>query len=211
MRRYHHAIYVIIIFAALLTSISLAQNEKLTTTLLSLLHDEDFLALTPWSTSDVDLLCVFSQDAKATKDDRESLPTRRMSVYRKGGGTLTKIYEAKTADWFLSAYPTREDGRLLVIWGGGSAYHIRVYAYLNGGVREVLDKGSRDMPEVLFDDKGRESVLLTSPEMVNGNWENSGGTTSVFKWNGTSFDETGTVPWARRFQCVSSDPCLSSK
>jgi hypothetical protein len=211
MRRYQGAVYILVMFIASIAISTHSQNGSQTITLPSLLRHEEVFALTPWSTSGADLLCVFSQSRQASQTNRESLPERRMVVYRRQGSSLTNVFETETADWFFSAYPTREGGRLLVIWGGGSAYHVNVYAYLTGKVRQVLDEGSRDVPEVSFDDEGRESILLTSPGMVDGTWKNSTGTTSVFMWNGNSYSKIGTFPWSRRFQCASGEPCLPSK
>lgn len=202
------AICVSLIFAALWPSLCRGQEKDAATTLSSVLHGEDTLALAPWSVSGLALLCVFNQNGHGSMHDSESIPRRTMVVYRKEGKKLTRIFEAKTADWFFSAYPTRENGRFVVIWGAGSAYHIRVYAYLNGGVREVLDTGSRDLPEFLRTDEPQESILVTAPELVDGIWKNSAGTTAVFKWNGKTYAKIGTVPWSRRFECATAESCI---
>jgi YD repeat-containing protein len=192
-------------FTLVILSTAGASGQETTTTLSSLVAQEQVLAVTPWSVGNVDLLCIFSQNKSEPKID-DQLPERRMTVYQESGKSLIRLFDAESGDWFFSAFPTREDGRLLVVWGGGSAYHIVVYAYFEGKVREVLHQGSRNLPEILFNAKGREFILLTSPRMEEGTWKNAAGTTTAFEWDGKSYRKMGVFPWSRRFECV-----LSSK
>jgi hypothetical protein len=195
----------------LLASLSRAQLKHLASTVSSDFRDQDLLALTPWNISGHDFECRFYQKGHASMHNDEAVPMRTMTVYRKDKSALTRVYKMETADWFFSAYPLREDGRLLVIWGSGSAYRIRVYAYQDTSVQEILDKASRDLPEVSFDDSGRESILLSDPAIVNGSWKSSAGTTAVYKWDGKNYQLIGNVPWENRFQCLSTQSCISSK
>lgn len=185
----------------LLPKLTYGQTKKQPRTLSSLFRSENFLAMTPWTVSNVELLCVFSQSRRPS--DGQSGPTRKMTIYQKSGSTLAELLEVETGDWLFTAFPTREDGRLVVIWGGGSAYHIYIYSYSGGIVREVLNESSRDLPEVSFDDQGHEFILLNSPEIVNGVWRASAGTTSIFEWSGVGYSKIGTVPWLKRFECLS--------
>jgi hypothetical protein len=92
-------------------------------------------------------------------------------------------------------YPLGDfNGRLFTTWVGGSAYHLRVWAFVDGQVKQVLDEGTKMVPEFLYDDQGRESVLITDPVLENGKWTATNGTTAVFKWNGERYERIGTVP-----------------
>jgi hypothetical protein len=210
MWRFQRLVCLSLMSIVLLPSLGRGQLERLASTVPSDLRDQDLLALSPWSIGGHEFEFIFSQTGNASMHNDESIPIRTMTVYRKDKSSLIKIYEMHTADWFFSAHPLREDGRFLVIWGTGSAYRIRVYEFLDTSVQEVLDKASRDLPELSFDGKGRESILLTDPAMVNGSWDSSTGTTSVFKWSGKNYDMIGNVPWAKRFQCLSTQSCISS-
>jgi len=112
----------------------------------------------------------------------------------------------------VNLYPLGELGaRLFTSWVGGSAYHIRVFAYEDGHVRQVLDAASRGMPEVTIDDQEREAILVTHMEMKDGQWSRGEGTTDVYKWNGKTYDSSRTVSWRDRFQCVANATCTSVK
>jgi hypothetical protein len=155
------------------------------------------------------LRCEVSQQTSAAKDD--SL-TRVLAIYREDEGKLAKVFTFGTPDSLLNVYPLGDyNARLFTTWVGGSAYHVRVFAFVDGQVKKVLEKGTKVAPEFLYDDQGQESVLITAPVMENGKWTSVNGTTTVFKWNGRSYDKLGTVPWVERLQCRSKESCASSK
>jgi hypothetical protein len=140
------------------------------------------------------------------------VPTRVLTIYREDGEKLTRIYNFESLDSVLNVYPLGEyNARLFITWVGGSAYHFRVLAFVDGRVKQVLDEGSKLSPEFLYDDQDRESVLITEPTFENGKWTATNGTTTVLKWNGQSYDKLGTVPWAKRLQCLSRESCGSLK
>ena len=144
--------------------------------------------------------------------DNERSQIRAMSIYREEDAKLEKILNFETSDSLLNIYATGDyDGRLFTTWVAGSAYHIRVWAFLGGQVREVLNEGTKMPPEILYDDQGRESLLITEPSMENGKWTATNGTTTVFKWGGEHYEKIGTVPWSERFQCLSKESCATLK
>jgi hypothetical protein len=135
-----------------------------------------------------------------------------LTIFREDGTKLVRVFKFETPDSVLNMYPLGDyDGRLFTTWVGGSAYHLRVLAYVDGKVKQVLDEGTRIAPEFLYDSQGQESVLITAPGMENGKWTAAIGTTMVFKWNGQSYDKIGTLPWAKRLQCLSKESCASLK
>jgi hypothetical protein len=155
------------------------------------------------------LRCEVWQQASVAKDNGF---TRTLSIYREHDGTLAKVFTFETPDSLLNVYPLGDyDARLFTTWVGGSAYHVRVFTVVDGQVKEVLEQGTRVAPEVLYDDQGRETVLITSPVMENGKWTLVSGTTTVFKWNGEKYETIGTAPWAKRVQCLSKESCTSLK
>jgi hypothetical protein len=59
--------------------------------------------------------------------------------------------------------PPTWEGNLVTIWSGGSAYHVHVWTYESGTIREALDVGTRFMPE--FADSrgaGNLDVVITT-------------------------------------------------
>ena len=154
------------------------------------------------------LMCQVSQQS----DNADSSPIRVLSIYREEGANLPRILNFETPDALLNMYALGDyNGRLFTTWVGGSAYHLRVWTFVDGQVKQVLDEGAKITPEFLYDDQGRESVLITDPVMENGKWEVTNGTTTVFKWDGQSYAKIGTVPWAKRLQCLSKESCASLK
>ena len=210
MRDIFRAISVACALFALTYSSVLAQTRN--TTLSSILNAE-VVSLTHWrvATSDGHLLCVVSE--RRTADGSvTSPPVRTLTVYRQNELKFSMLYRFETEDSILNAYPLGDyDARLFLTWAGGSAYHFRVLAYVGGEVEQVLEASSKLPPEVLYDSQGRESILVTQPEMKEGKWTAADGTTDVFKWNGKAYDELGSVPWAKRFHCVSKETCASAK
>jgi len=135
-----------------------------------------------------------------------------LTIYREDGAKLVRIFKFETPDSVLNVYPLGDyNGRLFTTWVGGSAYHLRVFAFVDGQVKQVLDEGAKIAPEFLYDDQGRESILITEPTMENGKWTAKSGTTTVFKWNGDSYDKIGAVLWVKRLQCLSKESCASLK
>ena len=172
---------------------------------------EKVLALAPWRVAGKQghLFCQVSQHP-ASDDDRS--PMRVLTIYREEEADQARIYDFRTSDSLLNVYALGDyDGRLFTTWVAGSAYHLRIWAFVDGIVKQVLDEGTKIVPEFLYDDLGRESILITDPGMENGKWTVKSGTTRVFKWGGQSYEKIGTVPWRKRLQCLSKESCASVK
>ncbi len=187
--------------------VAVAEGQTKTASAASASGGEKLVATTQWRIAGKQgrLLCQVSERA-----DAERSPTRVLSIYREEGAKLTKLFNFQTPDSLLNIYPLGDyNGRLFTTWVAGSAYHFRVWAFVEGQVKQVLDEGTKLPPEFLYDDQGRESILVNDPAMENGKWAAANGTTTVFKWNGESYEKIGTVPWSKRFQCLSKESCAS--
>jgi len=172
---------------------------------------ESLRAYAGWRVTGKDgrLLCVVSEAAASKSDE---LPTRSLRIYREKSSGLVELYKFASPDSVVSIFPLGDyDARLVVTWVGGSAYHLRILAFLEGQVKQVFDEGSKLLPEFLYDDQGRELVLITDPAIKNGKWTPTNGTTTVFKWDGAGYEKIGTVPWTKRLQCLSKESCASLK
>jgi len=172
-------------------------------------NQKDLVAAVRWRTigKEGHLRCEVSEQGT---DGGGNLPRRVLSIFREDDGKLAKIFAFETADSLLNVYPLGDhNARLFTTWVGGSAYHVRVFAFVDGHVKKVLDEGTKIAPEFLYDDQGLEFILISSPVIENGKWASANGTTTVFKWNGRSYDKLGTAPWAKRLQCLSQESCAS--
>lgn len=198
-----------LLFAALL---SLVQEREATIPYApSLGADENVIALAPWRVAGREghLFCRVSE--RNVRGD-DNLPPRDLAIYSKEGTKVTKIFNFETPDSLLNVYALGDyNARLFTTWVGGSAYSLRVWAFIDGQVKQVLEVGTRTPPELLYDDHGDESVLITDPAMESGQWSAAGGTTVVFKWDGKKYQRIGTVPWNKRLQCLSKESCASLK
>lgn len=167
----------------------------------SVLNGRNVLSLTHWSVKGARLLCVVSTN--------EPKGEQVFDVFREVQDRLVPVFSQK-GDLIVSMTPLSSyNGRLLVTWSGGSAYYFRVFAYVNGQVKQVLDESSKLSPEVLYDDQGRESILITEPRMEHGKWTSVHGTTTVFKWKEYSFRKIGTIPWKKRLLCHTTESCAA--
>lgn len=166
------------------------------------------VALAPWtvSTKANDLICEVSEK----NVDVGSI--RVLTIYRADGNRRVEVSRFETPDSLIGMYQIGDyKGRFVTLWMGGSAYHLRLWQFVDGRVKAVLDQGTKLPPELVYGDQGMESVLITDPVIENGKWMATKGTTTVFKWNGESYSKIGTVPWAKRFQCVSAESCTSKQ
>jgi hypothetical protein len=211
MRSLPNATLLSCVFLLLGPNVTASLDDGQTTTLASVFNREKVLAVTPWRVTGGRMFCVISQRDRSTGPD-SPLSTKVMTVYSEEGTKLTQIFAFETPDTVMNMYPLDDyNGRLFVTWVGGSAYHFRVFAYLDGKVQQVLDVGSRGFPEFQIDEKGNESILITDERLENGVWTPVHGTTEIYRWNRKRYDKLGAVPWAKRFQCVSRESCALLK
>jgi hypothetical protein len=197
-------------FTLLVSFMAVAQEPAHTALPASPSGGVHIIAQAPWRVAGKQghLLCQVSQ--QSTDTDRS--PLRILSIYREEGVERAKILNFETPDSLLNMYALGDyNGRLFTTWVAGSAYHLRIWAFVDGQAKQVLDEGAKIAPEFLFDDQGRESLLITDPVMENGKWTPVNGTTKVFKWNGQGYEKIGTVPWVKRLQCLSKESCASLK
>jgi hypothetical protein len=188
-----------------------AAQEPTKSAMAYLPQGESLRAYANWRVTGKDgrLLCVISEGAVSDSDE---LPTRSLRIYREKSSSLVELYKFASPDSVVSVFPLGDyNARLVVTWVGGSAHHLRILAFLEGRVKQVFDEGSKLLPEFLYDDQGRELVLITDPAIKNGKWTPTNGTTTVFKWDGAGYEKIGTIPWAKRLQCLSKDACASLK
>lgn len=164
---------------------------------------ERMLSMVPWTVGANDLLCVVTE--RRISVNGESGPIRVIKIYRRDCKALIRIFDSKTLDSFVTAFPLSEvRGRLFVVWTGGSAYHFSAYALLGGNVKQVLDAGSKGIPEFVIDKDENEAILMTQKIYVNGEWRrNEDSNTEVYAWNGSEYEVTARVPWEKRFVATS--------
>lgn len=191
----------------LLSSIMLAQEPSSVKAPDEHSRGENPLAVVRWRTAGKEghLLCVVTQEESGTVD---ALPTRTLTIYREEKSKRTYLFKYETPDSVLSVYPLGDyDARLVLTWVGGSAYHVQVLAFLDGQVKQVLNEGSKLPPELIYDERGRESILLTEAKIDGGKWTAKSGTTTVFQWSGRTYDKIGVAPWPKRLQCLTKESC----
>lgn len=174
------------------------------TTLKTLTSLERVLAVVPWMVGRDALLCVVSE--RQITVSGETGPARFLTVYEMKQETLTPVFDFQTLDSFVKAAPLFETGgRLFTVWSGGSAYHFRAYAWKEGSVRQVLETGSRGMPEIQIDGDENEWILVTEKTLIRNQWRRTrDSATRIYRWDGNTYQVLATVPWRTRFEAVSA-------
>ena len=193
----------------LLGATVLAKCNDVRSAVASIPQGEEPVSLVQWRVSGTHspLTCVISERPATSQ---LGLPVRTFTVYRDDKGALTKIFASESVDGVVNLYPLGEyNARLILTSVGGSAYHFRVFAYVEGHVRNVLEIGSKLPVEVLYDGRGEESILVTDPVLERGIWTPVHSITTVFKWTGERYQKIGVVPWEKRTQCLTPQSCAS--
>jgi len=181
-----------------------AEDNITPTTIPSILQNEGIVSMVHWDAggSNNDLLCVVTE--KRDNAD-EMMLSRVMTIYKRKGSELIKVYEFLTPDSLLSMYALGESGgRFFTAWVGGSAYHFYVFANINNKIIKVLEMSSKIMPEFAWDKDSNEIILITHLTWVK-NKKTSGDiqvpdTTEVFRWDSKKYKMVKTIPWGSRFK-----------
>jgi len=118
----------------------------------------------------------------------------------------TELFVLGEGDSFLGMFPTSESGgHLVTLWATGSAYKTLVLQSEPGGIRVVLDVGSRQFPEIVYEDVNDPPVfLITHHHWVvrEGGREFVPETTQVFKFANGAYRAVARLPWLQRFQAI---------
>lgn len=180
---------------------SCEERESEEITLSTIIKSESVLAMNYWDVDDITLLCLIT--LHSVKVDDNTYPDRRLTFYKKIGDKFNKLYQFKPGDYFLSMYPTSDNGNLVTVWVTGSAYRFYIFSFIDKEIKLVLDEGSKLMPEIVdIDNNGEDEILISS-----GNYLIDAKTkkvlsypesTRIYKWNGKSYALIKTVPWKTR-------------
>jgi hypothetical protein len=99
--------------------------------------------------------------------------------------------------------------RLMTLWLSGSgAYRLVVFAYTGGKVTQVLDVGSKFLPEFAYSNNQNGSDDEQRIIIANTSWEIDASTgksvlkptsADVYRWDGKTYQVKEDVPWLERF------------
>src|SRR5260370_40767363 len=90
---------------ALFVCIASCQKDRGSATLFGAVRaGEELISVVPWSVGDETLLCVVVERVVTVKN-RDTWPVRVMTIYRKRGATIEKVFEDETADAFVELHP----------------------------------------------------------------------------------------------------------
>lgn len=104
------------------------------------------------------------------------------------------IYKHKTIDQPISIFPTKDVGGVLItIWESGSGYHIKAFSYSDQKIHEVLNSGSKYMPELVNMENGGIKIIITKTEA------NKPIKAMIYSWAGKKYVLQNTVSWEDRF------------
>ncbi len=144
-----------------------------------------------WPIHNSTVVCEVHEQSSAPDD----LQTRELLFTDSYGNHITAI---RTPDSFLSMYPISDESDLFVtVWVGGSAYHIRVFTWKDNKPYCVLDDGSKNFPEIVFDAGNTFFFLSDAPGGPDNptNWK-----TKCYQWNGETMAFIKEVSSGLRFE-----------
>jgi len=114
--------------------------------------------------------------------------------------SVEEVYREEMAERPIGIWPLA--GRLLTIWGSGSAFWVTAYAVDGTTVEKVLDVRPKGFPEIEFLRNGAERLIFSKydfREGANGQVEGVPTSADVYTWNGVQYSKKSNVPWAQRF------------
>lgn len=190
------AVVVLAVITQLSPCARAAESVYQRQTTLSLLQQQNILFFCPW---DVDNEALFSIVLKAPPASSENLPTRTLVVYKGIDSSFEELINIETPDSPTAIFQSGSSGNLITLWEGGSAYHIRVLAFAELRVKEVLYSGAEWMPEIVQRKDGSEAILLRKRMQGVPMAE-------VYVWHGTKYKYHGALPWDKRFEVVVGNP-----
>lgn len=183
----------------LIASICFAENLS---SEVSCLEPKNIFLAHQWDVDDdTQILCV------ATHNNRPS--PAELACYEGSSGELTKIYSMSPGDYPISIFSTSDvDPKLITIWVSGSAYILRIFYYEDGKITQVLEVGSKMMPEFVYPSaaigKGQQRIVVSTMDWVSdlktGQAVLQPVLADVYQWSGTKFVVKKGIPWKKRFQ-----------
>jgi hypothetical protein len=194
--------YILLILLCGLSIISRGQDNNI---FIQKLIDEGKVikAVQEWNADENPLLFVYySSDSS---DAVDGLPFPVFSFYQRDStGNFQEIYRDSIGDGLVGFYQTSEyQGNLITIWIAGSAYHFKVFSYVNGTVHLVQEAGSKVMPELVKPDfRSEYKIIYTHIRMDidektgNGDFVPCG--TEIYTWKKDHYEEID-VPYRNRY------------
>ena len=120
-----------------------------------------------------------------------------------------QIFSTLAQDEPYSAFCTSgPNPRLVTVWTSGSgAYHVRVFALRGDKVVQVLEAGSKLLPEFVYPtpvpaDVSQRIVIPKGEWRVDRNTSVAAlvpSSADVYTWSGSEYRVTKDVPWSNRF------------
>jgi len=157
--------------------------------------DSNLIAMEPWMLGSHDFLCKVSSSV-----DSEGLADYELVIYKDSNDHFVKVLKYETIDAFVGF--SNVDGRLLVIWMGGSAFHFKAYDVVGQEVDLVFDGGSHNLPEIAdLDNDGTMEILISEGAFLEseGKTFQYPETTTVYKWSGSDYKVFREIEWKNRF------------
>ena len=147
------------------------------------------------------LVCKISQS--------QSMSFAELTIIDFDHKTGRSKFSTAPGDSPLSLFVTSDlHPKLVTVWTTGSAYVIRVYAYNNGEIVEVLSAGSRMMPEFVYATtiplKNDQQIVISNSEWrqnkKSGTVELKAVSADIYEWNGRTYLVRKNIPWGHRLK-----------
>lgn len=126
----------------------------------------------------------------------------RLRVSHLEQGKMVQLAEIVRGDRFLGMIPTRDaGGNLITLWVGGSAYKVLVVRYADGQIKQVLDVGTRSVPELVWCAGSEPAMLVARWDVPVDSPDHTARPlgVAIYCWKGDTYVKATTVPWKDRF------------
>jgi predicted acylesterase/phospholipase RssA len=143
---------------------------------------------------------------------RDNEPLTFVVTARKEEITITHLLVRQAQDalldqddlgYFVGAYPSGND--MVSYWESATAFKILVFTYRNGTVGQTLEAWSKRLPEVVYEHRGRDLVIIVADDSRLGAPpppSESPRTATLYRYSGKGFVPSMPVAWAKRLQAV---------
>jgi hypothetical protein len=160
------------------------------------LKQANMVAFSKWMVNRREFNCVVFQSPSGTNP----LPVRTLSIYGPNSVTFEHaVFKVDLDDGFIGMWPTKdENGDLVTLWEGPTAYHLEIIGFLNGKLEKLLSVGASIPPEIVYLSETNEKPCILITDTL-GRGEPDKWRTSIYRWNGKTYKLTRSVAYRSRF------------
>lgn len=161
---------------------------------ISSIVNDSVLIINEWNTDHAELKCLVVLN-KTTRDKIFIIFEKMLD--KNSNQFYKEIFKRNNFDWPITFMPI--ENRLVTIWETGSAFRMVIYQYISNKIISLIEDGSRSYPEILFDSKNNEAIIISDWNWINQKLEKD--KSRIYKWNGQKYIKK-EVKWEDRLKSI---------